>query len=77
MTDLPEGFLPLAHPSRWMNEDMFLLSLQHFKNQVVCSQENPILLTLGNHISDLLSAANVYTLEVSIPVAGCLKKIHY
>ena len=53
MTDLPEGFVPLAHRSRWMNEDVFQFSLQHFKNQVVCSPENLILLTLDNHISHI------------------------
>ncbi len=53
MIDLPDGFLPLAHPSGWMNEELFLASLQHFKKQVVCSPEDPILLTMDNHISHI------------------------
>lgn len=53
MVDLPDGFLPLAHQSGWMNEDLFLESLKHFKKQVVCSPEEPILLILDNHSSHI------------------------
>ena len=53
MVGLPEGFLPLAHQSGWMNEDLFLISLENFKKQVVCSPEDPILLIMDNHISHI------------------------
>lgn len=53
MTDLPDGFLPLAHQTGWMNDELFLLSLNYLKNQVVCSPEDPILLTCDNHSSHI------------------------
>jgi hypothetical protein len=53
MVDLPQGFLPLAHQSGWMNDDLFLIYLQHFKKQVNCSPDDPILLILDNRISHI------------------------
>lgn len=53
MVELPQGFLPLAHQSGWMNDDLFLISLQHFKKQVNCLPDDPILLILDNHISHI------------------------
>nr|CAH0101770.1 unnamed protein product [Daphnia galeata] len=53
MVDLPQGILPLSHPSGWMNDDLFLISLKHFKEQITCSPEDPILLTLDNHTSHI------------------------
>lgn len=29
MTNMPEGFIPLAHPSGWMTEENFLIALKH------------------------------------------------
>ncbi len=26
MTNMPEGFIPLAHPSGWMTEEIFLIA---------------------------------------------------
>lgn len=34
MTNLPEGFIPLVHPSGWMTEENFLIAIEHFHSQV-------------------------------------------
>ena len=49
----PPGSLGLAPPSGWINGVTFLLSLQHFKNFVGCSVDNPVLLLLDNHSSHM------------------------
>lgn len=49
----PPGCFGLAHPSGWINCDIFLLALKHFKKFVGCSVESPVLLLLDNHSSHL------------------------
>lgn len=49
MTNLPDGFLPLACPSGWMTSEIFLVSLQHLFKHVNCSPDNQILLILESY----------------------------
>lgn len=63
MKNMPEGFLPLAHPSGWMTEDNFLIALKHLHSKVKCTKEKPILLFMDNHISHMGYSICVFAKE--------------
>lgn len=51
--DGPVGCIGAANGSGWMQEEEFLLQMQHFKKYTNCSVENKVLLLLDNHESHL------------------------
>ena len=52
-----------AHPTGWMNQDIFLQWLAHFVNCTRCSKEKPVLLLMDNHISHISIAVINYAKE--------------
>lgn len=53
----PPGSSGAAHPSGWMNQEIFLLWIEHFAKYCKCSKEKPVLLLLDNHTSHISIAA--------------------
>lgn len=51
LKDGPIGSIGTANKSGWMQEEDFLVFLQHFKKYTNCSLENKVLLLLDNHSS--------------------------
>jgi hypothetical protein len=51
--DGPRGSVGTANGSGWMQEDDFLVYIQHFAKHAKPSKEQPVLLTLDNHGSHL------------------------
>jgi len=51
MIGAPPQSIAIPHESGWMNGDIFLHWLQHFKQHVQPSKENPVLLILDGHAS--------------------------
>lgn len=47
----PPGSKGVAHPSGWMNSDLFADFMRHFVSHVNCSPTSPVLLLLDNHDS--------------------------
>jgi hypothetical protein len=47
----PPGSKGVAHPSGWMNADLFEDFMKHFVHHVNCSVASPVLLLLDNHES--------------------------
>ena len=47
----PVGTVGGANPSGWSNETLFLQFLEHFRNHVKPSVEEPVILLLDNHDS--------------------------
>ncbi len=63
---MPEGFIPLAHPSGWVTEDNCFIDLKHLHSQVKCTKEKPILLFMDNHISHMGYSICVFAKENGI-----------
>lgn len=53
----PMGAIYGCSKSGWINEDLFIKWLQHFKNYVKPTNEDPVLLILDNHSSHISFAA--------------------
>ena len=53
ISDGPSGCLGLAHPSGWVNGDLFLEAVRHFTKITKPDAETPILLLMDNHDSHL------------------------
>jgi hypothetical protein len=66
MKNMPEGFIPSAHPSGWMTEDNFFIALKHLHSQVKCTKEKHILLFMDNHISYMGYSIFVFSKENGI-----------
>lgn len=49
----PPGTNGAAHPSGWMNQDIFIKWLEHFKKHTKCSKSDPVLLLMDNHSSHI------------------------
>ncbi|XP_052752615.1 uncharacterized protein LOC128201064 [Galleria mellonella] len=49
MIGAPPDSIAIPHESGWMNGEIFLMWLQHFKQHVQPSKENPVLLILDGH----------------------------
>ena len=49
----PPGTAGAAHPSGWMNHDIFMEWMNHFKKHTRCSSNNPVLLFIYNHTSHI------------------------
>jgi hypothetical protein len=63
---VPFGWLALANPSGWMDEESFLILLKHFRKQIDCSPKNPVLVFLDNHGSHIGYSIVMYALEQGI-----------
>ena len=48
---VPHGWLALANPSGWMDENCFLLFLKHIRKQITCSPSKPVLMIVDGHSS--------------------------
>jgi len=68
--DVPVGTLPLVSESGYMNSDLFMKWLQHFKNNVFPTAENPVLLILDNHKSHCTLAGIEFCRENNIILLG-------
>lgn len=66
----PEGTLPLYSESGYMNADLFLRWLQHFKDDTLPSKEHPVLLVLDNHVSHCTIEAIKFCRENYIHLLG-------
>jgi len=53
MFGAPAGSLGLAQTTGWMTATLFYEAIQHFKKQVRCSKDSPVLLLLDNHESHI------------------------
>lgn len=62
----PVGWLPLANPSGWMDEDCFLLLLKHLRNQITCSPTKPVLIFVDGHKSHVDYSVVMYCKEQGI-----------
>lgn len=51
MIGAPVDSIAIAHESGWMNRDIFLQWLQHFKYHVQPTKKNPVVLILDGHAS--------------------------
>ena len=49
----PNNSIGTSNPSGWINEEKFLLFLDHFIAQTRCSKDNPVLLIMDNHDSHI------------------------
>ena len=49
----PVGSAGFAAKSGWINEEIFVKYLEHFIQITKCSAENPVLLVMDNHASDI------------------------
>jgi hypothetical protein len=63
---VPFGWLALANPSGWMDEESFLILLKHFRKQIICSPKKPVLVFLDNHGSQIGYSIVMYALEQGI-----------
>lgn len=58
----PEGSIIRGTRNGWINEEIFMIWLQHFAHHVKPTKENPVLLVLDNHSSHIsISAYNFCT----------------
>lgn len=62
----PPGSAGAAHPSAWMNKDIFKEWLEHFAKHARCSKEKPTLLLMDNHSSHISIATIDYAKENGI-----------
>lgn len=51
LNNTPPGSDGAAHPSGWMNKELFKKWLEHFTKHSRCSKEKPVLLLMDNHCS--------------------------
>ena len=63
---VPVGWLPLANPSGWMDEDCFLLLLKHLRSQITCSPTKPVLIFVDGHKSHVGYSVVMYCKEQGI-----------
>lgn len=56
----PIGTIGATSPSGWSNEILFLEYLEHFKNHVKPTIENPVILLLDNHDSHVNSMLLIF-----------------
>ncbi|KAB0790271.1 hypothetical protein PPYR_15391 [Photinus pyralis] len=61
--DAPTGTLRMISDSGFINSDLFLVWIQHFKSSVKPSPEEPVLLLLDNHVSHRTLAVVNYCRE--------------
>lgn len=64
--DGPTGSCGTANPSGWMNEESFVLFLQHFVSNVHPNKDHPVLMILDNHSSHTSVSALDYAKENGI-----------
>jgi len=57
LKNAPVGSLGTANQSGWMTTELFVEYLDHFIKYAKCSQEEPVLLVLDNHVSHVSLAA--------------------
>ena len=54
IANAPNGSCGAARPERWINEELFSVTLlKHFQSQTRCSKDHPVLLILDNHESHI------------------------
>ncbi|XP_063241776.1 uncharacterized protein LOC134541949 [Bacillus rossius redtenbacheri] len=64
--DAPEGSLHMISDSGFINSDLFLVWLKHFKTYVKPSEDDPVLLILDNHSSHYSLEAVLFCREHNI-----------
>nr|XP_022910222.1 uncharacterized protein LOC111421314 [Onthophagus taurus] len=72
LTGAAPGFFGLANPSGWMNTELFFQVIQHFIKHTCASSENPALLIMDNHETNL----SVHTLNVAKKSGVCVLTLH-
>lgn len=53
LTGAAPNSLSLANPSGWMNSELFVEVIKHFRKHISATPENPALLIMDNHESHL------------------------
>ena len=64
----PPGAIGMVSDSSYMNSDLFMDWLEHFKDHTIPTQESPVLLILDNLISHCaINAINYYRKLTQVP----------